>query len=129
VQPVLPADAASRHLPALQVSNGARLPTFAYANDPRLPPEPLKLAPSPAGVPAAFITNPLADGNGGASVGAPGDFPTAGASLEQQQRVDWGPFWMGCWPFLAAELVTACYFFQVRRRCYYRVCSESSDYW
>ena len=29
-----------------------------------------------------------------------------------EQRIDWGPFWMGCWPFLAAILVTACYFFQ-----------------
>lgn len=29
-----------------------------------------------------------------------------------EQRVDWGPFWAGCWPFLAAILVTACFFFQ-----------------
>lgn len=38
----------------------------------------------------------------------------AAAPPAGEQRIDYGPFWMGCWPFLAAILVTACFFFQVR---------------
>lgn len=89
----------------MEVSNGARLPTFAYSDDSKAPPA-LAKDGSGAGLPAAFLTtNPVADG---AADGGDGAAPGA-------QRVDWGPFWMGCWPFLAVELVTGCYFFQVRQ--------------
>ena len=33
----------------------------------------------------------------------------------RSHRVDWTPLVLGCWPFLAVQLITACYFFQARR--------------
>lgn len=85
----------------MEVSNGARLTTYSYSEDPSTPPSVAKgaITAAAAAVPAAFITE-----NGGDPLSAPG-----GAV---NQAMDWAPFWMGCWPFLAAELVTGCYFFQ-----------------
>ncbi|KAL4858912.1 hypothetical protein ACK3TF_001284 [Chlorella vulgaris] len=84
----------------MEVSNGARLTTYSCSEDPTTPPSVAKgaITAAAAAVPAAFITE-----NGGDPLSAPG-----GAV----QGMDWAPFWMGCWPFLAAELVTGCYFFQ-----------------
>jgi hypothetical protein len=79
----------------METANGARIPTFTYTSDPKAPPAPAKAGP--AGLPPAFITDGASGGEGGEGAAA---------------RVDWTPFVMGCWPFLAVELVTACFFFQ-----------------
>lgn len=78
----------------MEVANGARIPTFAYSPDPKTPPLPAKAGPD--ALPPAFLTD---GGAGGGAAAAPAS-------------VDWTPFVMGCWPFLAVELVTACFFFQ-----------------
>lgn len=78
--------------PLRQVSNGERLTCYEAGGDPRKPPA-IALGPD-AGLP--FITDGVA----------------AAAPLQQAARVDWGPFWMGCWPFVAAVAVTAVYFFE-----------------
>lgn len=77
--------------------NGDSIPTFEYTDDPRACPVPSsKVAAADGGLPLA------------GSFSAPLPLlATAGP-----RRVDWTPFVFGCWPFLAATLVTACYFFQ-----------------
>ncbi|PRW57970.1 integral membrane [Chlorella sorokiniana] len=78
----------------MEVLNGDRLPAYQYQDDSKAVPQ-VKAVDLPA---SQFLAN------GGSSFAA---VPPAG-----EQRVDWGPFWAGCWPFLAAILVTACFFFQ-----------------
>lgn len=88
----------------MEVLNGTRLPTYEYTENPKV--APLKLPPADGPLP--FITSsPTNELIYGASAGAHSQWPCA-----SWQRVDWGPFWMGCVPFLAVVLVTACYFFQ-----------------
>ena len=78
----------------MEVLNGDRLACFEYPADPRTPPT---LEPSAdAGLP--FITD--------------SPKPLAGADAPPAARVDWAPFLMGCWPFLASMAITACFFFQ-----------------
>jgi hypothetical protein len=85
----------------MEVLNGNRLPTFAPSDHPSAPPAPLS---SPdAGLP--FITD--ARVGFASAAAAKDDGPSAPGS-----RVDWGPFWMGCWPFVAVTAVTGCFFFQ-----------------
>ena len=89
----------------MEVLNGERLPTFAYAPEaPRSPPEPLA-HPEAAVLP--FVTDARVE-----VTPAVAGKNTWAAHSENSRRVDWGPFIMGCWPFLAVELVSACYFFQ-----------------
>jgi hypothetical protein len=83
----------------METANGTRIPTFAYGEDHASPPVPVPAKhPVAAPLPGAFIT----DDAGSSSHGSE-------ATLT---RIDWTPFVMGCWPFLAVELVTACFFFQ-----------------
>lgn len=93
----------------MEVANGRRIPAYQFTSDSRLPPA--ELPPSKgvsvsaaAGVPASFISNAAyAPGPADASFGAEGP---AGPGIQ------WGPFLMGCWPFVACYAVIACYFFQ-----------------
>lgn len=95
----------------MEVANGRRIPAYQFTSDSRLPPA--ELPPSKgvsvsaaAGVPASFISNAAyAPGPADASFGAEGP---AGPGIQ------WGPFLMGCWPFVACYAVIACYFFQAR---------------
>ncbi|PSC68996.1 hypothetical protein C2E20_7432 [Micractinium conductrix] len=90
----------------MELSNGTALPCFAYTSDSRAPPALLRGKhddgfPAPTGeVPSAFITDGTYEGSGVA-----GEAP-------RSHRVDWTPLVLGCWPFLAVQLITACYFFQ-----------------
>eukprot|EP00887_Chlorella_sp_A99_P006951 scaffold2.g6951.t1 len=81
----------------MEVSNGAALPTFVYAEDAKAAPRPRPASPDGGALPLA------------AAAGAPAASPAPAAP---RRPVDWAPFAFGCWPFLAVQAVTACYFFQ-----------------